>query len=287
MTTGGRQWWKKLRPSEETILGSWEYTELPEGHKAIGLKWVYKIKKNPESEIVKHKARLVAKGYVQRRGVDFNKVFAPVAHMETVQRLLTLAAQEGWQVHHLDVKSVFLNRELEEEVYVVQPQGFEDKNQEGKVLKLRKALYGLHQAPRAWNAKLDQCLRSLGLEKCPQEHSVYKITEGRVQVVGVVTGSSIEEMLKFKHQMKKQIEMSDLGLLSYYLGIEVKQDSQGIHLKQSTYAMKILEKVGLADCNPCHILMEPRAKMSKVCTSPPVDATMYRSVIGSLIYLVN
>jgi hypothetical protein len=115
---------------------------LPKNQKAIGLKWVFKVKKDPEGNIVKHKARLVAKGYAQVRGVDFDEVFAPVARIETVRVLLALAAQGGWQVHHMDVKSAFLNGELTETVFVKQPPGFIVGSGD-KVLKLRKALYGL------------------------------------------------------------------------------------------------------------------------------------------------
>lgn len=105
--------------------------------------------------MAKHKARLVVKGYAQRQGVDYDEVFAPVAHMDTVRLLIALAAHEGWEVHHMDVNSAFLNGDLQEEVFVEQPQGFISVGNEHKVLKLHKALYGLHQAPRAWNAKLD------------------------------------------------------------------------------------------------------------------------------------
>jgi hypothetical protein len=110
---------------------------------------VYKLKRNETREIVKHKVKLVARGFVQQEGIDFDEVFAPVARMEFV-RLLALAAQEGWQVHYMDVKSALLNGDLKEEVYVGQPAGFVIAGQEGKVLRLRKALYGLRQAPRAW-----------------------------------------------------------------------------------------------------------------------------------------
>ena len=97
---------------------TWYYTNLPKGHKAIGLKWIYKVKRDPESNIVKHKARLVAKGYAQRQGVDYEEVFAPVARLETVRLILALAAHGKWEVHHMDVKSAFLNGDLQEEVYV-------------------------------------------------------------------------------------------------------------------------------------------------------------------------
>jgi hypothetical protein len=118
------------------------------GHKPIGLKWVYKFKKDASGMVVKHKARLVAKGYVQREGIDFDEVFAPVARLDSVRLLLALVAQEGWLVHHLDVKSAFLNGDLQEEVYVVQPPEFVVEGQEHRVYRLKKALYGLKQAPR-------------------------------------------------------------------------------------------------------------------------------------------
>ena len=128
---------------------TWELADLPRGHRAITLKWVFKLKRDGAGAIIKHKARLVARGFLQQEGVDFDDAFAPVARMESVRLLLALAAQEGWRVHHMDVKSAFLNGDLKEEVYVHQPPGFTIPGQEGKVLCLRKALYGLRQAPSA------------------------------------------------------------------------------------------------------------------------------------------
>lgn len=184
---------------------TWSLVDPPAGQRVIGLKLVYKVKKDSDGKVVKHKARLVAKGYVQKQGIDFEEVFAPVARMETVRLLITLAAQEGWWLHHMDVKSAFLNGELEEEVYVKQPPGFEDKGSEHKVLKLHKALYGLKQAPRAWNSKLDSTLTSLRFEKSPFEHAVYKKDKGEnCLLVGVyvddlvITGNCEEEIAKFK-----------------------------------------------------------------------------------------
>ena len=144
---------EEMRSIEEN--DTWKLCDLPAGHRPIGLKWVYKVKKDSQGAVVKHKVRLVAKGYVQRQGVDFEEVFAPVARVESVCLLVALAAQKGWQVHYIDIKSAFLNGELEEEAYVAQPPGFVDDDNEHKVLKLRKALYGLRQAPRVRNTKLD------------------------------------------------------------------------------------------------------------------------------------
>jgi len=144
---------------------TWELVDLPAGHRPISLKWVFKLKKDEKGVATKHKARLVARGLVQQEGIDFDDAFAPVARMESVRVLLALAAQEGWKVHHMDVKSAFLNGDLKEEVYVRQPPGFAVAGEEGRVYRLKKALYGLRQAPRAWNAKLDITLKKMGFKQ--------------------------------------------------------------------------------------------------------------------------
>lgn len=221
-------------------------------------------------------------------------MFAPVARIESVRLLIALAAQEGWPVHHMDVKSAFLNDELQEEVYVRQPDGFLVEGQEDKVLRLSKALYGLRQAPRAWNAKLDQTLRPLGFTHSDSEHAVYARGHGSLRLlVGVyvddliVTGNDDSEIDRFKQEMQAQFKMSDLGLLSFYLGKEVIQGSTDICLSQAGYARKLLEKAGLSGCNPCRTPMEPRLKLSKESKATPVDATEYRGIVGSLRYLVH
>nr|CAE04657.2 OSJNBa0061G20.13 [Oryza sativa Japonica Group] len=272
---------EELRSIEENQ--TWSLAKLPAGYKAIGLKWVYKLKKDPSGAIVKHKARLVAKGYVQQQGVDFDEVFAPVARMETVRLLVALAAQKGWEIHHMDVKSAFLNGDLEEEVYVVQPPGFDDKTNASKVLKLRKALYGLRQAPRAWNAKLDSTLLSLKFNKSATESAVYVRGVGGLKA----DSGSNKEIDAFKLQMNQRFNMSDLDFLSYYLGMEVVQKREGIFLSQSAYAGKILERTGMEGGNPTQVPMEARLKLSKEGTGECVDPTEYRSIVGSLRYLVN
>src|SRR6185437_10981230 len=229
---------------------------------AITLKWVFKLKRDEAGTVVKHKSRLVARGFVQQEGVDFDDAFAPVARMESVRLLLALAAQEGWRVHHMDVKLAFLNGDLKEEVYVHKPPGFAIPGKEGKVLRLRKALYGLRQAPRAWNAKLDTTLASLGFTKCTTEHALYgkSTAQGRL-IVGVyvddliITGSQQRDIDDFKREMKGRFRMSDLGLLTYYLGIEVEQGRDAITLRQSSYAQKLVERGGLSGCKPCQTPM--------------------------------
>jgi hypothetical protein len=148
-------------------------TDLPQGRKAIGLKWVFKVKRDKQGSVIRHKARLVVKGYAQRQGVDYEEVFAPVARLEAVRLLLALPAQQNWEVHHMDVKSAFLNGTLSEEVFIMQPPGFVVTGRENQVLRLKKALYGLHQAPRAWNQKLDETLMQLGFLRCPSDPAIY------------------------------------------------------------------------------------------------------------------
>lgn len=273
---------------------TWELADLLAGHHAITLKWVFKLKKDEAGAVIKHKARLVARGFVQQEGVDFDDAFVPVARMESVRLLLALAAQEGWRVHHMDVKSAFLNGDLKEEVYVRQPPGFVIPGKENKVLRLRKALYGLRQAPRAWNDKLDSTLKKVGFQQSPHEASVYRRGKGgNALLVGVyvddlvITGSKEEEVEEFKAQMKATFQMSDLGLLSFYLEIEVHQDSSGISLRQTAYAKHIVELGGLTGCNLAHTPMEERLKLSRDSTAEEVDATEYRRIVGSLRYLVH
>jgi hypothetical protein len=197
----------------------------------------------------------------------------------------------------MDVKSAFLNGELQEEVYVMQPPGFIIAGQENKVLRLSKALYGLRQAPRAWYAKLDAVLIALGFHRSESEHAVYLRGGGqrhrRRLIVGVyvddlvITGSDEDELKQFKEEMKSTFQMADLGLLRYYLGLEVSQGEAGVWVSQRAYALKILAAANMEGCNSSHTPMESRLKLSKSSTSPLVDATEYRRIVGALRYLVN
>lgn len=291
-----RSWRSAMHKELESIEknDTWKLTELPNGHKVIDLKWIFKLKKDASGRVVKHKARLVAKGYVQEHGIDFEEIFAPVTRLETVRLLLALSAKNNWEVHHLDVKTAFLNGDINEEVYVAQPKGYVKKGQEKLVYKLSKALYGLRQAPRAWYAKLNSCLEKLGFKRCPYEHSVYTRQDKEdVLIIGVyvddllVTGSSVSCIEAFKKQMNNFFEMSDLGKLAYYLGIEVEQGDGFIELKQTGYAKKLLKQAGLEDCNPTKFPMDPKEQLTKDEGGKQVDATQYMSLVGGLRYLVH
>ncbi|GJT98308.1 ribonuclease H-like domain, reverse transcriptase, RNA-dependent DNA polymerase [Tanacetum coccineum] len=291
-----QKWIEAMRVELDSINrnNTWELTNLPKGHKAIGLKWVFKTKRDANGNIIKHKARLVAKGYIQEHGIDFEEVFAPVARIETIRLLLAIAANNKWEVHHLDVKSAFLHGDLKEEVYVTQPEGFIKREDNGKVYRLIKALYGLRQAPRAWNIKLDNTLKSLDFKKCALEQAIYtKTSRDSTLLIGVyvddliITGTPRKEIDKFKAQMGEKFEMSDLGLLAYYLGIEVTQTGGDISIKQSAYANKILKEAGMVDCNETLIPMDPGTKLTKITEGTMVNPTEYRSLIGCLRYLLH
>jgi hypothetical protein len=179
-------------------------------------------------------------------------------------------------------------------VYVQQPPGYIKVGEEDKVLRLRKALYGLRQAPRAWNAKLDDSLSSLGFKRCPSDYAMYRRGSGdSLLIVGVyvddlvITGMNTKEIDKFKQQMTELFSMSDLGKLSFYLGIEVAQERDRTTLCQASYAKKLLKRAGLSDCNPCTTPMEARLKLSKEGAGDPVDKVLFRSIIGGLRYLTH
>ena len=272
----------------------WLLVDLPTSVKPIGLKWVFKIKRNADGSINKYKSRLVVKGYVQRHVIDYDEVFAPVARVETIRLVIAIAASNGWEIHHLDVKTAFLHGELKEEVYVTQPGGFVVPGKEGKVYKLKKALYGLRQVPLAWNAKLNKILRELEFQRCSKEPSLYRKEEKKGLLIVVVyvddflvTGTSIESINEFMREMAMKFEMRELGKLTYNIGIEIHQHAEGIFLKQERYATKILEECGMAACNSTHIPMDMNVKLSRSPEEKGVDETEYRRSIDCLRYLLH
>ncbi|KAE8735514.1 hypothetical protein F3Y22_tig00000340pilonHSYRG00533 [Hibiscus syriacus] len=258
----------------------------------IGVKWIYKKKMNAQGEIERYKAMLVAKGYRQKAGIDYDEMFALVTRMETIRLLISQTAQFKWKIFQMDVKSTFLNGVLEEEVYVEQPPRYMKIGEEKKVLKLKKALYGLKQALRTWNTCIDTYFKKNGFTQCPYEHALYvKKEKGNLLFVALYVDDLIfmgnnEEMIKdFKEAMTREFEMTNLGLMKYFLGLEVRQENIGIFVSQEKYAKEILKRNKMEDCNPVLTPMEPGAKLSKFDGGERVDATKYRSLVGSLRYL--
>jgi hypothetical protein len=272
---------------------TWELTTLPSNQKAIGVKWVYKIKHTAEGEVSRYKVRLVAKGYKQKYDINYKEVFAPVARLDTVRLLIALASHHNWKTYQLTVKSVFLNGILEEEVYVQQLEGFIMEGEESKVYRLKKALYGLKQVPRAWNARIDGYLHQNGFTKCPYEHAVYmkKNHRGEFLIICLYvddllyTGNNSEMFKEFKQSMFREFEMMDNGLMSYFLGIEVKQQHYGIFISQKKYMKEILEKFKMESCNSVNSPVETSIKLSKEGDDRVIEPTLYKSLVGRLRYL--
>ena len=152
---------------------TWEYTKLPTGKKLVGCKWVFTVKHNADESINWFKARLVAKGFTKSYGVDYEETFASVAKLNSIQVLLSLAANLDWPLQQLDIKNAFLNSELEEEVYMEVPPGLDTQKSFGKVCKLRKSLYGLKQSPRAWFDRLTRVVKRLGFLQCQTDHTMF------------------------------------------------------------------------------------------------------------------
>eukprot|EP00253_Pinus_taeda_P011241 PITA_11241 len=224
---------------------TWELVDLPEGKKAIGVKWVYKPKRNAEGKIDRHKARLVVKGYKQQQGRDYDETFAPVARMETIRTMLSIAAQHKWMIYHMDVKSAFLNGVLKEEVYVEQPRGYEVAGQEHKVCKLKKALYGLKQAPRAWYNKIDAYLIENGFDKCDGEPTLYIIEN------------------------------------------DVDQSENGVFISQDRYVEAVLKRFNMQNIKAAVTPTVMGLKLTKEDSSKDFDPKLYKSIVGSLMYLTT
>lgn len=274
---------------------TWTLTDLPEGAKAIGVKWVFKTKMNELGEIDKHKARLVAKGYAQEYGVDYSEVFAPVAWLDTVRMVIALAAQKGWSIYQLDVKSDFLHGELNEEVFVEQPEEYVKKDEPHKVYRLKKALYGLKQAPRAWFSRIESYFLKEGFERSHSEQTLFTKTnkKGKLLIVSlyvddlIYTGNDVDMINEFKKSMMGEFDMSDLGKMRYFLGIEVLQQNDGIFISQKKYAMDVLKRFGMEECNAVHNPIVSGFKMTKDEDEVKVDSTYFKQIVGSLMYLTK
>lgn len=274
---------------------TWRLVRLPEGKNVIGVKWVYKTKVGPEGEILKHKARLVVRGYTQEQGVDFDETFSPVARFETIRTLLAIAAHLKLTVYQFDVKSAFLNGELKEDVYIEQPKGFEVHGKKEHVYKLDKALYGLKQAPRAWYSKIDSHFLETGFERSSSEPNLYIKKNGGNELLIVCLyvddmiymGTNQSLIDQFKESMKKKFEMTDLGRMKYFLGLEVIQDDKGIFVSQKKYACDLLRRFQMENCQAMSTPMNAKEKLVKEDGSASADGVRYRSMVGGLIYLTH
>eukprot|EP00253_Pinus_taeda_P004174 PITA_04174 len=213
--------------------------------------------------------------------------------MNSIRLVLSLAAPLKWEVHQMDVKSAFLHGDLHEEIYMEQPIAF-IQTDSSLVCRLKKSLYGLKQAPRAWYAKMDSFLLESGFSRCYSDNTVYTKKVGNSLIILVLyvddlilTGSDPNLINHVKSSLKKKFEMTDLGHLLYFLGLQVLQSKEGISLSQSKYACDILRHFHIEDCKPAPSPFQSGVKLSVSCTSPEVDATLYRQLVGKLLYLTH
>ncbi|KZV47100.1 retrovirus-related Pol polyprotein from transposon TNT 1-94, partial [Dorcoceras hygrometricum] len=288
--------WRNAMDAEIAAIeknNTWTLTELPQGQKTIGVKWIYKTKMKENGEVDKFKARLVAKGYKQEYGVDYKEVFAPVARHDTIRLVIALAAQYSWPIFQLDVKSAFLHGDLEEQVYIDQPPGYIKIGNEHKVYKLKKALYGLKQAPRAWYSRIETYFLKTGFKKCPYEHTLFTKFEddGKMLIVCLYvddlsfTGNDVSMFEDFKESMMVEFDMSDLGKMHYFLGIEVVQSTGGIFISQKKYIQELLCRFHMEKCNAANTPVELGLKLTRYCEGKKIDSTVFKQIVGSLMYL--
>ncbi|KAJ9542658.1 hypothetical protein OSB04_029164 [Centaurea solstitialis] len=264
----------------------------PQDKSIIKTKWIFRNKKDESGVIVRNKARLVAKGYFQQEGIDYDETFAPVARIEAIRIFLAYAAHKNIKVFQMDVKSAFLNGVLHEEVYIEQPEGFVDPDFPDHVCILDKALYGLKQAPRAWYETLTNHLLSKGFKRGTIDTTLFLKKEGgdlllvQIYVDDIIFGSTNPELCtKFSKIMETEFEMSMMGELNFFLGIQVKQNPDGIFINQSKYIKDMLKKFKMTDCSPIKTPMPTGNLLGPDLAGKPVDQKIYRSMIGSLLYL--
>ncbi|XP_057434172.1 uncharacterized protein LOC130726869 isoform X2 [Lotus japonicus] len=270
---------------------TWDLVPLPAGKQAVGCKWVYTTKVNPDGSLARLKARLVAKGYAQTYGVDYTDTFSPVAKLSSVRILISLAATNHWPLFQLDVKNSFLHGDLQDEVYMEQPPGFVAQGECGKVCRLKKSLYGLKQSPRSWFGRFSDVVMEFGLRRSESDHTVFfkQTNKGCILLVVyvddiVITGSDSEGIGNLKTFLQTKFQTKDLGILKYFLGIEVMYSKNGIMISQRKYVLDLLAETGLMGSKPCETPMEPGMKLTAEGV-PFSDPQRYRRLVGKLNYL--
>ena len=272
---------------------TWTLTSLPEGRKALGGRWVYTLKRGPKGEIARYKARWVVRGFEQREGLDYNKTFASVVKPMSYKAMFTIAAAIDWDLEQMDVKTAFLYRDVEEEIFVEQPEGF--VRGEAKVCRLNKALYGLKQSPRVWYNTFASFLNAeLGVVPLEADSSVFiNPKDGTLIALYVddvlITGPSKEAIQKVKDALNRRFYMTDLGACCYYLGMTVTRNRQQrtLRLGQEAYIEKVLRDFGLWECKEIATPMETTCHLGKApdgFQANAQDRLLYQKAVGSLMY---
>ncbi|GJV93530.1 retrovirus-related pol polyprotein from transposon TNT 1-94 [Tanacetum coccineum] len=270
----------------------WELVPQPKNMTIIGTRWVFRNKLDENGVISRNNARLVAQGYNQQEGINYDETYASVARLESIRILLAYACALDFKLFQMDVKSAFLNGFINEEVYVAQPPGFIDFEKPDHVYKLKKALYGLKQAPKAWYDRLKAFLIKHEYKMGMVDNTLFTKKKSsnliivQIYVDDIIFGSTCQDMCdEFAKIMHDEFEMSMMGELNFFLGLQIKQMEDGIFFNQSKYIKEMLKKFGLEDSKPMKTPMSSDTKLTKDEECESVDSTKYRGMIGSLLYL--
>ena len=279
--------------------GVWELIELPEGQRPIGCKWVYKTKRDSKGKVEKFKARLVAKGFTQREGVDYEATFSPVSSKDSFRVIMALVAHFDMELHQMDVKTAFLNGDLNEEVYMIQPEGFVANDSGKLVCRLKKSIYGLKQASRQWYLKFHSVVTSYGFVENKVDQCIYCKVSGRkfifliLYVDDILLASSDLGLLhETKRMLSNNFDMKDLGEASFVLGIEIHRNRSCrlLGLSQRAYVDRVLERFSMQLCKPG---IAPVCKGDKLslaqCPQSEIEKAQmknipYASALGSIMY---
>ncbi|GKC56600.1 putative RNA-directed DNA polymerase [Tanacetum coccineum] len=276
--------WKNVMDVEMDALmrnGTWDKCILPQGKKPVGCRWIFTIKYKPDGTIERYKARLVAKGYTQTYGIDYSETFSPIAKIDTIRVLFSIAA-----------KNAFLQGELKEEVYMEAPPGFSQHFKHGEVCKLKKSLYGLKQLPRAWFGRFTLAMKKYGYKQSNSDHTIFLSHRGdRVTCLiiyvndMIITENDESEIKKLKEGLCAEFEMKDFGNLRYFLRIKVMRSQQGIFIFQKKYILDLLAETGMIDCKPADTPMITNQKLFMKTKAKLADRDRYQRMVGKLIYL--
>ena len=274
---------------------TWEVVDLPKGKKRVGCKRVYTLKCKSDGSLNRYKARLVATGYTQTYGLDYQETFAPVAKMNTIRILISLAVNLDWPLYQYDIKNAFLHGNLKEEIYMKYPPRYEGVKNEGKVCKLQKALYGLKQSPRAWFGRFSQAMKTLNYQQCNGEHTLFfkHASQGLITILIVyvddiiITGSNAKEIRDLEQHLTKNFDVKQLGPLKYFLGIEFARSSEGILMTQQKYILELLKETKHINCHTNETPIEANKKLVVLESDPKIELSSYQKLIGKLLYLAH
>ncbi|KAI3494744.1 hypothetical protein L1887_40442 [Cichorium endivia] len=258
------------------------------------MKWVFRNKLDKEGNVIRNKARLVVKGYCQEEGIDYEETYALVARLESVRIVFAYAAYKGFDVYQMDVKCAFLNGELEETVYVEQPPGFVSNKHSDHCYVLDKAVYGLKQAPRAWYETLTRFLKQSKFKQGSVDPTFFRKKEGshlmivQIYVDDIIFGSTHPSLTaEFRKLIETKFEMSYMGKINFFLGLNIRQSSEGIFINQEDYTKSLLEKFGMKGDSKVKVPMAFGTKLTPSLDKPAADITLYRQMIDSLLYLTS